>query len=124
MRDAPVDSPADAIVKTANKTARIMDARNRAIVIKKLTALERMRLFACAGPELSKNEQWIGLAALAASVVELEGEPVPKPNNRREIEFLVERLDDDGLTAVGEGYIEHFGMAPNADEGVKDTAKN
>lgn len=121
IRAGDGESPAESIIKSAKKTAEVIDARERVITVKRLSALERMRLFASAGPELSQNQQWIGLAALAASVVSIDGDPVPKPGTRREIEFLVERLDDDGLEAVAQCYVESFGV--QADE-LSDVAKN
>lgn len=121
INDAPADTPSAQIIKAANKTATATDTQGRVLTIRRMTALAKMRLFALAGPELSKNEQWVGLAALASSVTHLNGDMVTT-NSVREIEFLVDRLDDDGLNAVGEAYTKAFGVAAKDD--VADVIKN
>lgn len=116
------DTPSQTMVKGAAQTGEKVDSRGRCIIVRRLTSLDRMRLFAAAGPELSKNENWIGLAALAASCVGIDGEQVPKPASRMQIEALVDRLDDDGMEAIAAVYQETFGVT--ATEDVAATAKN
>jgi hypothetical protein len=115
------DTPSAEIIKSAVKVVNTTDVQGRTLTVQKITPLRRMRLFALAGPELSKNEQWIGMAVLAASVTAINGDPV-SANSIREVEFLVERLDDDGLDAVGAVYVETWGIKA-ADDAVAD-AKN
>lgn len=116
-----VETPSGQIVKAANKTATTTDSLERVLTVRRMSALAKMRLFALAGPELSKNEQWVGLAALASSVVAINGDAVTA-NTVREIEFTVERLDDEGLEAVAAVYQETFGIAAK-DDAIKN-AKN
>ena len=110
----PVETPTAQIVKAANKTVNTTDLQGRVITVRRISALSRMRLMALAGPELSKNEPWLGLAALASSVTAVNGDAVTC-NSIREIEFTVERLDYDGLTAVADVYKEHFGVSAKED---------
>jgi hypothetical protein len=110
----PVDTPSTQIIKAANKTVTVTDARSRVLTVRRMTALAKMRLFAMAGPELSKNEQWVGLAALASSVTAIDGDPVTA-NTVREVEFIVNRLDDEGLEAVAKVYQETFGITAKDD---------
>ena len=121
VNPATTETPSSAIIAAANKPVTTVDARGRSIVVKKLVPLARMRLFAIAGPELAKNEQWLGYAALAASVVSIDGDPV-SCNTLREVEFTVQALDDDGLTAVATAVAQNFSPAP-ADDAVA-SAKN
>src|ERR1035437_4330455 len=109
------DTPTQTVVKAAALTGDAVDERGRRITVKRLTAIDRMRLFSAAGSELSKNDQWIGLAALAASCIAIDGDQVPKPVSRLQIEALVDRLGDEGIAAVGEGYQKTFGVG--AEEG-------
>lgn len=119
---AGVQTPSQAIVAAANKTAEVIDERARVLVVKKISSLERMRLFRVAGAELSANQQWMGIAAVAVSVVSIDGESVPRPGSVREIEALVSQLDDEGLEAAGQAYLDHFGVT--VPDEVKDAAKN
>lgn len=118
----PVDlpTPSQEIIKAANKTGSTKDARGRAIKFRRMVPSLRQRLRAMAGSELSQNPQWIGEAVFAYSVTEVDGEPV-FANTIRELEIVMDMLDDDGLLAVGNAYVEAFGVATEA--GV-ETVKN
>lgn len=119
---AGVETPSQAIIAAASNTATVTDARGRVLTVKKISPLDRMRLFKVAGPELSANAQWMGMAALASSVVSVDGDLVVKVGRISEIEALVSLLDDDGLEAVGKAYVEMFGVV--VEDEVKDEAKN
>lgn len=121
VHTAPVETPSGAIIKAAAKTATVRDGAGRSIVIRRLMPSMRQRLFAIAGPELSKNEMWLGTAALTFAVVSIDGDPVT-PNNIRELEVLGDQLDEHGLEAVGECYVKSFGKM--TDGGSLDTVKN
>jgi hypothetical protein len=84
--------------------AIVTDARGRTITIIKLGALQKMRLLKAVGPVNSKNDQYMGYAALAASVTAIDGMPEGFPGSEAQIEAIVGRLDQDGLDAVAEGY--------------------
>ena len=119
---AAAETPSETMVKSAIRTGEGTDARGRVIGVRRLSPLDRMRLFAAAGPELSKNEQWIGAAALAASCCSIDGDQVPKPASRLQIEALVERLDEDGLQAIADVYRNTFGFGEDTD--TAESAKN
>ena len=93
-------TPSQAIVGPATATQRVRDSAGRALEVRRLTALDKLRLFKAAGPGLSLNEQWLGLAALAACVIAVDDVPVPFPGSEAQIEHLVGRLGDAGLAAV------------------------
>ncbi len=119
---APAETPTQTMIKATAKVGETTDELGRRIVARRLTPLDRMRLFQAAGNDLAKNEQWIGLAALAASCIELAGDQVAKPVSKAQIEALVERLGDEGLSAIAEIYQETFGVTVEDD--VVATAKN
>ncbi len=105
----PQDTPSAQIIKAANKTATAKDSLGREIGVRKLSTLDRLRLFRLAGPELAANEPWLEIAFLAYAVSSIDGDPVTRPNNLRELEFVIERLDDWGLAAAAEGYVKIVG---------------
>jgi hypothetical protein len=74
----------------------------RRLVVRRLTALDTLRLFKAAGPVLAQNEPWLSLAGLAFAVLELDGIPVPPPTTETQIESLIDRLGDDGLAAIAD----------------------
>jgi hypothetical protein len=69
-----------------------------------MTSLDKLRLFKAAGPVLSQNQPWLGMAMLACSVAEIDNVPVPPPTNEQQIESLVARLGDPGIAAVAEAF--------------------
>lgn len=83
-----------------NSMIEAVDKRGRVLTLRRLSVLERLRLFKAAGPELAQNHPWFGMAVLAASVAAIDNVPVPIPANEQQIETAVSRLDDDGLAAV------------------------
>ncbi len=82
--------------------ALVQDSRGRILTIRRLTVLDRLRLFKAAGAVLAENAPWFGMAVLAASVSAIDDVPVPMPTNESQIEACVARLGDDGLTAVAD----------------------
>ena len=103
----------------ADKTATVTDDLGRVIKVKKLSALRRMQLFRAIGPEASENGQYLGHAALAASVVEFNGDAVPFPSSLAALEALVSRLDDEGLAAAAQGISALTGPSGGIDESAR-----
>lgn len=92
------------------KSVEVTDSLGRTIKVRKLNALNRVDLAQVVGPEGCKNEAVIGPAAIAFSVTEIDGEPVFQPATWSEMRALIGRLDDEGLEAVTQAYIDHFGL--------------
>ena len=98
--DAAGETPSQSIVRAANQPATVSDAKGRKIGLKKLNPLDRLKLFEVIGPDNSRNEAYVGYAALAFLVSSIDGEPVARPANKIQLEALVQRLDDDGMDAI------------------------
>lgn len=97
----------------------VVDTDGRRLELRAMNALEKLRLFKAAGPALSRNEPWLGMALLACSVAAIDEVPVPMPADERGIEALVQRLGDAGLAAVAAS------LAPEPEAAVlRDAAKN
>ena len=93
-------SPSKTIVSESNRTRTVIDGRGRRLTIKHLTALDTLRLFKAAGAVLAQNEPWLTMAGLAFSALEIDSVPVPAPATESQIEGLIDRLGDDGLSAI------------------------
>ena len=121
------ETPTQAIVAAARRTATVTDELGRRITVRYITGRDRMLLFKVLGAELVKNEYYLGYATLAWAVTAIDngsGEDprVPPMVKTSEIEFLVDRLGDAGLEAVGRAYKENFAdLVPGVDI---DAAKN
>jgi len=100
-RQSAVEAPSVRLVAAAQVAPTVTDSRGRVLSLRRLTALDKLRLFKAAGPVLSQNQPWLGMAMLACSVAALDDVPVPPPITEGQVEALVARLGDDGLAAVG-----------------------
>lgn len=93
-------SPSQSILLGAADESEISDAFGRRIGLRRLNALDKLRLFKAAGPYLSQNQHWLGMAMLASSVSSINDVPVPPPANEQQVEAMVERLGDVGIAAI------------------------
>jgi hypothetical protein len=95
-------SPSQVIIREAVKIFTAVDSKGRRLMLRRLTALDTLRLFKAAGPVLALNEPWLSMAGLAFSVLEIDGVPVPPPLTEPQIESLIDRLGDEGLAAIAD----------------------
>jgi len=95
-------TPTSQFVSRANQTMEIVDDQGRKLTVRHINALDRLRLLKAAGPELSQNDAWLNMAALALSVVDVNGIPRATPVTERQIESMVLELGDHGLQAVAD----------------------
>jgi hypothetical protein len=93
-------SPSTIIARQSLETLSAVDKAGRKLLLRRLTALDTLRLFKAAGPVLAENGPWLSMAGLAFSVLEIDGVPVPPPATESQIESLIDRLGDDGLAAI------------------------
>ena len=101
-----MQTPSGRILDDAQAAPVAVDAEGRRIALRRLTALDKLRLFEAAGPELARNDHWIGMAALVVSVTAIDEVPVPVPTSKQAIEGVVRRLGDDGIAAVAAALAE------------------
>lgn len=111
------DTPSARLVAAAQAAPAVTDAAGRVLALRRLTALDKLRLYKAAGPLLAQNAPWMGLALLAASVSAIDDVPVPPPATEAQIEALVGRLGEYGLAAIAET------LAPAAED-TADAAGN
>lgn len=86
----------------ARFTKTIQDSLGRELAIKRLGALDRLRIFKAIGSNLSSNAPYLGMAMLAFSVTAIDGIPVPAPGNEAQLEALIQKLGDEGIDAVAD----------------------
>jgi hypothetical protein len=94
------ETPSVRLVAAAGAASEVVDALGRRLQVRRLTALDRLRVFKAAGPALSGNAGWMGMATLAFSIAAIDDVPVPQPASEAQVEALVARLGDAGLAAA------------------------
>jgi hypothetical protein len=95
----PALSLADQIKADATRIERATDAAGRVIGVKKLNFLETHRITRLLGADAG-NPTALEQALMTASVVEIEGQPIPKPATLLQLEATMSRLDFHGLSAA------------------------
>jgi hypothetical protein len=97
-------TPTASILAKATEQKTVEDGLCRRLMVRRLTALDTLRLFKAAGPVLSQNQAWLGVASLALSVLSIDDLPIPTPTSEAQIEAIVVRLGDEGLVAVADAF--------------------
>jgi hypothetical protein len=116
MENVSDETPSKSL--TATVSASHLDARNRLITVRRLNALQFYRLTKALGATAS-NPAAMDLAMVACTVFKIDATPIALPANEREVEFLIQQLDFDGIAAAGEALKKLSG-----DELESDAAKN
>ena len=93
-------TPSNSILADSAIIQTIVDADGRHLAVRRLNALDRLRLFKAAGPVLAQNQPWLGMALIACSVSAIDDVPMPQPSTESQIEAMVGRLGDAGIAAV------------------------
>jgi hypothetical protein len=95
-----MQTPTQSYVAAAQDIRTITDAVGRTLTIRRPTTLDRLHLFKAAGPILSANDRYLGLAMLAFTLIAIDGVPMPRPTTEPQIDAAVDRLGDDGINAI------------------------
>lgn len=92
-------SLSEQIKADASRIEYEIDAIGRRIGVRKLNFKDHYRLAKLLGQE-SGNPAAMTDAMMASSVVEIDGDPVPKPGTELQLEALMQRLDFHGVAAA------------------------
>jgi hypothetical protein len=97
------------IISKANKTVTITDDLGRTFVLKKPRYSSYLNLIKAVGSELAKNEAYLQHVSLLATVVSIDGQPMPL-KNLIDIEHLVKVIEesDDALSKISKAVVEAF----------------
>jgi hypothetical protein len=92
------------------KTITVTDARQRKITLKKPSALAQYRIVEVAG-DAAANGTYMSMVLPLIFVVAIDDDPVLQPTSKLQLEALITRLDEDGISAVMQGVASEFGAA-------------
>jgi hypothetical protein len=116
--DAASDAPAPSV------SSPVVNAPSGNVyTLRRLAPVQRMKLFAAIGPELSGNGPYLGYAAIACCVASINGESIAFPTTRRDLEAVVSRISEDDFTAIGAQVAVLNGFSPDPEVEVA-VAKN
>jgi hypothetical protein len=101
-------TPTEQLIARATQEAEVVDANGRKIVLRKPGALAQFRLAEAVGNS-STNQGYMAMVMPLIFVASIDGIIVPPLEQKKHVEALIVRLDDEGVAAVHKGVYEHFG---------------
>lgn len=109
------------LIKKAQAEVVVIDEKGRAIKLKKPSVLAQFRLIEALG-DTAKNQVYTAMVLPLIYIVGIDDEVLHPLNTKREIEALIQRLDEDGISAVSQGVMDNF--AAQDPESDKTALKN
>lgn len=106
-------NPSEQVIQKASAESMVSDKRGRVITLKKPGVLAQYRLIEILG-DSAKNETYMAMVLPLIYVSAIDDDPVYQPAKKSEVEALIQRLDEDGISAVMAGVAEHFGQSDPA----------
>lgn len=105
----------------ANQTVTVKDARGRSIALRKPKFFEQFDFIRALGSD-AENSTYRTMVSPLLYVDSIDGAIAPTPTNSAQIKALLQRLDEDGYTAVVVGIQANFNDQPSSVKG--DELKN
>lgn len=78
----------------------VTDAKGRKLHLRKLTVMDQVRLLRAIGPAQSSNRPYVDLVTMASGVAQIDEVPCIIPTNERQIDAAIERIGDEGFSAL------------------------
>lgn len=101
-------NPSEQLIEKAQAETSVVDARGRTIKLKKPGVLAQFRLIEALG-DTAKNEVYMAMVLPLIFVTSIDDQAVYQPGSKREVEALIQQLDEDGIAAVMQGVQDNFG---------------
>ncbi|MFN3886140.1 MAG: hypothetical protein ACK4MG_04205 [Aquabacterium sp.] len=109
-------TPSAQLIAHAAQEGEVTDGLGRAIKLRKPGVLAQFRLIEAVG-DSAKNEVYMAMVMPLLFVASIDGEEVEPIVRKSELEALINRLGDEGVTAVVSKVAETFGARdPEADK--------
>ncbi|MBB3175396.1 hypothetical protein FHR90_003251 [Endobacter medicaginis] len=113
-------TPSRSIIASANETVELKTPSGRRLTYKKLSVLDQIRLMRAMG-EHSSNQMYALSVQVAASIVAIDGRPLPFPTSEKGIDSAISRLGDEGY-ATAQAHV--LGEIQRAKQALMTTAEN
>ncbi|MDE2468742.1 MAG: hypothetical protein KGL35_08365 [Bradyrhizobium sp.] len=117
MADVKVNlAPSEELIAKAVAEQVVEDSTGRIITLRKPGVLAQYRLVEMMG-SAAQNQVYMGMVLPLLYVSAINDDKLPALSSKREVEALIQRLDEAGIEAVMKGVQEHFGAPdPEADK--------
>jgi hypothetical protein len=112
----PDESPSQQVIAAGNAEVVVQDSTGRSFTLKKPGVLAQFKMIEMLGGETSQNQVFVYMVFPLMYITAIDGDPVSRCTTRRELDALIQRLDESGVAAVTDGVQTHFGAATQADK--------
>lgn len=101
------------VVDVQSKPAdvEVTDALGRVLTLRKPNVLAQYQLVKMLGADVASNQVYLSMVMPLLYLQKIEGDAA-NFSNQRELEALIQRLDEEGLQALASGIQEHFQSQP------------
>lgn len=103
------DSASQQIVDQVAAGVTVTSSAGMTIGLKHPGVLAQFRLVKMLGAQTARNDVYVGMVLPCLYVHQIDGSEISPLASELEIEALIQRLGDAGITAVMEGVQKHFG---------------
>ena len=94
-------TPTQQVVEDANRVEYTTDALGRTLGVTRLNAKLRRRVVKALSPSQGEKSQYLFMAMISCACVSIDGTPVPFPTSELQIDALIDRLEQEGMDAIG-----------------------
>lgn len=98
----------------------VTDTKGRRIGLRRLDFIEEFRIVETLG-KLAENKVYMQMVNPLLLVAEIDGDVVPPPRSKLQVDALIQRVGGDGYIAVLEGMVKYFAQ-DNSD--IEERIKN
>lgn len=109
MSDVKVTlKPSEELIAQATAEVVVVDAKSRRITLKKPGVLAQYRLVEILG-DTASNQTYMNMVLPLIYVTKIDEEDLQALSSKRQIDALIQRLDEDGINCVMQGVMDNFG---------------
>lgn len=106
------------LVKKVEQTFEVIDSRERVITLRKPGMLAQYRFVEMLGKS-ADSESYMNMTMPLRYVVGIDDDDKVACGTRRELDALIQRLDEEGIAAVMQGVSDHFSATTPEEEKIE-----
>jgi hypothetical protein len=109
-------TPTQQMIKAAAAEVTVTDEKGRSLTLRKPGALAQFRMVEAVGADAARNEIYMAMVMPLIYVVAIDGSALALPTTKRQVDALIQQLDEEGVAAAMAAVQTHFGRQdPEAD---------
>lgn len=120
--DHEKQTPTEEIIASSSKVFDIVDDKGRKLVLKKPTVLAEIEFPLILGAERASNTMFLSRVMPLLYLDTIDGEKISPFNTFTDVEFLIQKLEHEGMDALTLAVVEYF-AATTSESKVQERLK-